>query len=53
MDDFVQVGKGERFSDRGEMGCGEFERERAVIRKYLEGRDVIAFLEFTNKTSRN
>ena len=28
MDDFVQVGKGERFSDWGEMGCGEFERER-------------------------
>lgn len=23
---------------------------KAVIRKYLEGRDVIAFLEFTNKT---
>ena len=28
-------------------------RLKAVIRKYLEGRDVIAFLEFTNKTSRN
>lgn len=28
MDDFVQVGEGGRFFDRGEMDCGEFERER-------------------------
>lgn len=28
MDDFVQVGEGGCFFDRGEMDCGEFERER-------------------------
>ena len=33
------------------MGARYSSRLKAVIRKYLEGRDVIAFLVFTNKTS--
>lgn len=69
MDGFVQIGKRECFSDRGEMGSGEFERKRnlsskkgearsssrlkAIIRKYLEGPDVIVFLVLTSKMNRN